>query len=132
MHNRGTSNQTANHPTWHTLRRTTLAVYSATCVLGLGLQRGWWHTRGFGRLHHALFGAIWLSTIATALAGWQQRQRAWWAPLAVLLWMAPLPRFRAGGTAHHVLSGGGGATLLAALWATRAAQQPEEPETQGE
>lgn len=96
------------------LRRITMGIYTTTYLLGFGIKRGWWHTRSFQWLHHTLFAAIWVSTIATAVVGWKQRVRYWFAPLSVLLWMAPLPRFRAGGTMHQTLATGGLFSLIAA------------------
>jgi uncharacterized membrane protein len=101
------------------LRFLTTLIYGTTYMLGLGIALKWWNTRTIHWLHHTLFAAIWVSTIATALAGWYTQARAWAAPLAVLLWMAPLPLFRAGGRMHHVLANGGLVTLIASLVASR-------------
>jgi hypothetical protein len=98
------------------LRLTMLVVYCTTFLLGVGIKLRWWHTRTFNWLHHALFAGIWLSVLSTALVGWHRGVRRWFAPLGVLLWMAPLPRFRAGGRMHQILAVGGLITLLGSLF----------------
>lgn len=101
------------------LRLTTIITYCTTFTLGLGIKRGWWHTRGFQWLHHSLFAAIWVSTLTTVVAGWANGIRAWFAPLAVLLWMAPLPAFRAGSRMHEALATGGLLTLFVTMYLSR-------------
>jgi hypothetical protein len=100
------------------IRLLTLIIYGGTYILGLGIQLQWWHTRRIHWVHHSLFAGIWASILATAAMGWRRRVRAWYAPLTVLLWMAPLPRFPAGGRMHQVLATAGLLNLFAALFIT--------------
>ncbi|MCG8349492.1 MAG: hypothetical protein MI924_17135 [Chloroflexales bacterium] len=91
------------------------AIYCATFMLGLGIKLRWWHTRRFRWMHHALFAGIWVSLGATTLVARLNAARAWFAPLGVLLWMAPLPCFRPGGRMHQFLAAGGLATFVASI-----------------
>lgn len=91
-------------------------IYCATFMLGIGISLSWWRTHSIRWLHHALFGGIWVSISAATLVAFLDGIARWYVPLAVLLWMVPLPLLRPGRIGHRVLAVGGLVTFVGVLW----------------
>ncbi|MBC8069492.1 MAG: hypothetical protein IAG13_14240 [Deltaproteobacteria bacterium] len=80
-------------------------LYLANCALGIAAQLT---GRGFGRLHHALYAAVFASAIAATV---------WSFHLALLVTLVALtvfPRARPGTLAHPLLAGVGALGYLGA------------------
>ena len=93
-----------------------LIVYLGTAALGTAAQLRLVNTHPFRWVHHVLFALVWLSLALALITSWP---KPWVLPLiGVAIFMALLPRFRAG-TRPHCLNAllGMGAYFLAIGWA---------------
>lgn len=95
-----------------------LGVYAGTSALGTGIRLGWVSTRGWRWIHHALFAIIWLALAGAVLMG-HLTAAAWrWPVLAVAPFLALLPKFKPGSSAHCFTAAGGLVVLVGLIvWA---------------
>ena len=81
------------------------ALFLANFALGVLVQFRVVDTEAFRWLHHALFFAVFASTVLAVLVGFVQGAPYRWALLPVLLLFIVLPRVRAGTVGHAGLAG---------------------------
>jgi hypothetical protein len=95
-----------------------LGIYAGTSALGTSIRLGWVSTRGWRWIHHALFAGIWLALGGAAIWAFASDAPWKWGLLAVAPFLALLPRFRPGSSAHCLTAAGGLIVLIGVLaWA---------------
>jgi hypothetical protein len=75
-------------------------LYVTNLALGVGVQFRWVSLHRFRWVHHALYGLVFVSAGAAALAGLLAGSR-WWALVPTLAALAVFPRLRGGSVAHR-------------------------------